>query len=187
MRFFAAVLAALPVVLGITILQPSPTSYWVEMTTNEIVWSYNAGDPSPITVVVTAQNDTTLNGVFTIAQSVDLALETYTITNVTLVVGSGYAVSFVNPTNESDVYTTSQSFSVMAPGTSAAPSSAVPSSASGSASGSRASSTSPSTSSSGNPSSTHSSAAARAFGISAQGMYGTLAACGVAAVSALLL
>ncbi|KAL6302556.1 hypothetical protein BKA93DRAFT_702140, partial [Sparassis latifolia] len=114
-----AVLAALPVVLGITILQPSSTSYWVEMTTNEIVWSYNAGDPSPITVVVTAQNDTTLNGVFTIAQTyafIDLIFSLPNSTNVTLVVGSGYAVSFVNPTNESDVYTTSQSFSVMAPG-----------------------------------------------------------------------
>jgi hypothetical protein len=38
------------------------------------------------------------------------------VTNVTLVVGEGYQVSFVNPGNPGQVYATSSPFQVMAPG-----------------------------------------------------------------------
>lgn len=190
MRFaLAAALTALPIALGITILEPSPSSYWVEMTTNEIVWSYNAGDPNPINIIVSAQNDTTLNGDFVIAQNIDLTLEHFTITNVTLVVGSGYSVSFANPSNGSDVYATSQSFSVMAPGTSAAPTSAVPSSGASSATSPAASSTgsAASSQSSGASPSASKSAAPRSFGVSTQAVVGILTAAGIAGASALLL
>ena len=39
--------------------------------------------------------------------------QSFTVTNVTLRVGQGYQVEFVNPLNESQVYATSQTFSVM--------------------------------------------------------------------------
>ena len=42
--------------------------------------------------------------------------QSFTVTNVTLRVGQGYQVEFVNPLNESQVYATSQSFSVMPQG-----------------------------------------------------------------------
>ena len=43
-------------------------------------------------------------------------LQTVTITHVTLKVGGNYEVEFVNPQNHSQVYATSNSFDVKAPG-----------------------------------------------------------------------
>ncbi|KZT64207.1 hypothetical protein DAEQUDRAFT_718421 [Daedalea quercina L-15889] len=183
MRFFLAALAALPAArAAISIIQPSASEYWVQYETNTITWNYNAGDPSLIDIIVSNIDNTTLNGNFSIAQYVNVSAETFTVTNVTLVVGSNYQVSFLDPANASIIYATSGTFSVDAPGSDASSSSA-----SGSASASGASGTSPSSSGSGASSSNTSSSAPKQLGMSAGGIMGVIAACGVASLSALLL
>ncbi|KAH9922203.1 uncharacterized protein B0H18DRAFT_879565, partial [Fomitopsis serialis] len=170
---------------AITILAPSDSEYWVQNQTNTITWDYTPGDPNPIDIVVSNTQNTTLNGNFSIAQYVNLTTQV-SPTNVTLVTGGNYQVSFVDPANASVVYATSGTFSVDAPGTSAAPS-VSPSSVSSSASGSAASSTSPSSSGSSASTSNSASAAPAQLGMSAGGVMGVIAACGVASLSALLL
>ncbi|KIY53340.1 hypothetical protein FISHEDRAFT_68951 [Fistulina hepatica ATCC 64428] len=101
----------------ITISTPSASSYWVQNLSNVISWSYSSGDPNPISIVIVAKNSTTLNGDYSIAEYVEVSEESYTVTNVTLNVGSDYQVEFVNPSNESDVYATSGYFDVKAAGT----------------------------------------------------------------------
>ncbi|KAH9837777.1 uncharacterized protein C8Q71DRAFT_856961 [Rhodofomes roseus] len=191
MRFFLAALAALPAArAAISILAPSNSEYWVQNQTNTITWNYSPGDPSPIDIVVSNAANTTLNGNFTIAQYVNLTAQSFTVTNVTLVTGGNYQVSFVDPANATIIYATSGTFSVDSPGTSPAPSvspSSASSSASGSASGSAASSTSPSSSGSGASTTNSASAAPAQFAMSAGGVMGVIAACGVASLSALLL
>ncbi|PCH43183.1 hypothetical protein WOLCODRAFT_25771 [Wolfiporia cocos MD-104 SS10] len=195
MRFALAALALLPVaaLAEITITGPSASEYWVQYTSNTITWTYSSGDPSPIDIVVFNEHNVTLDGNFSIAQYVDVSTQSFTVTNVTLVVGDDYAVQFVSPLNHSVIYATSQYFSLMAPGTKAAPTSAAASasasaSGSGTASGSAASGTSPSTSS-GSASATHSSSASsRNLATStSQAVYGLIAACGIASLSSLLL
>ncbi|KAI0920643.1 hypothetical protein AcW1_002326 [Taiwanofungus camphoratus] len=180
-----------PPAAAITISGPSQSAYWVQYTTNVITWSYTAGDPNPIDILVINQNDTTLNGDFSIAQYVDVSQESFTVTNVTLVVGDNYAVEFVNPNNGSQVYAKSNAFSVKPPGTLAAPTSSVSPSSTGSASGSAASSTSPSSASGSSSSTSPSHSANAAYTVSAfgstQGILGVIAACGVASLSALFL
>ena len=80
-------------------------------------------------------NVDTLNGAFSVDEYVDVSSQvwckttrlffkfplnfepqSYTVTNVTLKIGSGYAVEFVNPTNYSDVYAISSRFEVKAAG-----------------------------------------------------------------------
>ncbi|KAF9815636.1 hypothetical protein IEO21_04426 [Rhodonia placenta] len=195
MRFSLAALALalLPAALAdITITGPSTSEYWVQDTTNNITWTYTAGSPNPINIIVFNQNNATLNGNFSIASYVNVSQEASCRTNVTLVVGDSYGVRFTSPTNISDIYATSGLFSVRAAGTAPAPTSASSSaasasaSASGSASGSAASGTSPSTS--GSASTKSSAASPRAFGVqNAQAVFGVIAACGVATLSALLL
>ncbi|KAH8829602.1 hypothetical protein DL96DRAFT_1598796 [Flagelloscypha sp. PMI_526] len=93
-----------------------------------INWSYSSSDPNPIDIIITNGNETTLNGAFSIERNVDLTNGTYTVSNVTLKVGSGYKVSFVNGTNQTQS---------KAPGTPASDSEdAKPHSASSAASGS---------------------------------------------------
>ncbi|KAI0245949.1 hypothetical protein BJV78DRAFT_1158244 [Lactifluus subvellereus] len=147
----AAFLALLlpSVALGaITITRPSSTEYWVQDINNEIQWTYNQGDPTPVDIIVTNQANQTLNGPFSIARFVPVSQETFTVTGVTLRVATGYQVAFVNPANTNQVYATSSTFEVKAAGTTPAPT-IVPTtsaSASGTPTGSSASS-SPSASS----------------------------------------
>lgn len=47
---------------------------------------------------------------------VQLSTQSYTVTNVTLKVGTGYSVEFVNPSNYSDVYALGSQFQVEASG-----------------------------------------------------------------------
>jgi hypothetical protein len=42
--------------------------------------------------------------------------QTFTVTDVTLNVGGGYQISFVNPQNQAQVYATSSTFEVKASG-----------------------------------------------------------------------
>ncbi|KAH9924239.1 hypothetical protein B0H21DRAFT_764936 [Amylocystis lapponica] len=171
----------------IDITGPSSSGYWVQFTSNVITWTYTSGDPNPISIIVSNSNNSYLNGDFSISQYVDVSTQS---TNVTLVTGPGYSVEFVNPANSSDVYATSNSFSVMPPAvpaaaaTSSAASSSTSSSPSGTSSGSSTSGTSPSSPSS----STSPNAALRAaVGVNAQGILGVIAACGIASLSTLLL
>lgn len=103
-------------------------------------------------IVVVNSNNQTLNGNFSIARSVPVSQESFTVTEVTLRVGTGYRVLFLD-TTETQLIAQSSDFEVKAPGTSPAPT-ATPSSTTtqgtgngtssgnGTASGSAASSTS---------------------------------------------
>ncbi|KAG8968267.1 hypothetical protein FRC03_008133 [Tulasnella sp. 419] len=113
-----ALSAAVPSALAaITITGPSSQAYWVANTSNVISWNYASGDPDPISIVVTNENTTTLNGAFSIAEFVSVSAQTFTVTNVTLKTGSGYVVNFVNGSNPSQVYASSEGFEVKPGGT----------------------------------------------------------------------
>lgn len=56
------------------------------------------------------------NDAFVLSKGSLFQPQSYTITNVTLNVGPGYAVEFVNPSNYSDVYAISSRFEVKAAG-----------------------------------------------------------------------
>ncbi|KAI5122086.1 hypothetical protein M0805_006068 [Coniferiporia weirii] len=160
-------LATVSTALAITINTPSSSSFWVQNTSNTISWSFSSSDPNPVDITVTNSNSSFLNGVFSIARGLDLSNGSFTVTNVTLVTASGYVVNFVNSTNETQVFASSQPFQVEVAGStpasvsvSAASSSAI--SPSGSASGSAGSVNGTSTSSTASASGT-SSSALRAF------------------------
>jgi len=110
-------LAAATSALGLTITGPSPSLFWVQFTSNNITWNFANGDPSPVDIQVVNSNNTILNGPFAIARSVETNNGSFTVTNVTLVVATGYTVNFVNSTNPTQVFAQSQPFSVDAPGT----------------------------------------------------------------------
>lgn len=107
--------------LAFTVTSPSTSSYWVQFSTNTVSWSTSSGDPTSVSLQIINANRTILNGVFSIAEYVKASLESFTITNVTLVVGDGYIVQMVNPLNNTDVYASSGAFSVKSSGTPAAP------------------------------------------------------------------
>jgi len=73
-----------------------------------------------VDIVVSNSNNQTLNGNFSIARSVPVSQESFTVTDVTLRVGTGYQVSFLD-TTETQIIAQSASFEVKAPGTSPAP------------------------------------------------------------------
>jgi len=120
--------------LALNITSPSTARYWIQFESNTIQWTVGSGDPSPVNIVVTNPNPNILNGAFSIAQNVPVAAETFTVTNVTLIQGDGYVLSFVNPGNQAQVYATSSPFQVKPPGTPPAPT-AVSTAAAGSGSG----------------------------------------------------
>ncbi|TDL27383.1 hypothetical protein BD410DRAFT_835663 [Rickenella mellea] len=135
---FFLLTAASSALATISIMGPSPSAYWVQNASNLITWSFSQGDPNPIDITVTNANSSFLNGAFSIARNVDLSNGTFTVTNVTLVVASGYVVNFVNGTNETQVYASSGQFDVKAPGTTPVSQSipaATPTSPSGNSSG----------------------------------------------------
>lgn len=49
----------------------------VQNTSNRISWTYAAGDPSSVDIVVTNSNNQTLNGNFSIARSVPVSQEVW--------------------------------------------------------------------------------------------------------------
>ncbi|THG96791.1 hypothetical protein EW026_g5096, partial [Hermanssonia centrifuga] len=60
-----AFLALLPAALAtISIIGPSASSYWVEFSNNTITWTFNAGGPTPVDIVVINPDSATLNGAF---------------------------------------------------------------------------------------------------------------------------
>ncbi|KAI0696108.1 hypothetical protein BC835DRAFT_1272431 [Cytidiella melzeri] len=190
MRFALAILALLPsAVFGtLSITGPSSQAYWVQNTSNTISWQFTTGDPSPVDIVVTNADNTTLNGPFSIAQFVNTSAETITITNVTLKVGSGYEVQFVSPSNHSQIFATSPDFAVMTPGTAPANVSTSGNSSTSSLSASGSSTGAPSPTSSGNTTSQTpppaNSGALPVLGSS--GVFGTIVACGLASFAVLL-
>ncbi|TCD60698.1 hypothetical protein EIP91_009651 [Steccherinum ochraceum] len=186
MRFatLATALVSATAVAAIDITGPSASSYWVQMTTNNITWNFGSSDPNPVSIIVTNANDTFLNGPFSIAEFVDLSPKSFQVTNVTLKEADGYQVLFVNPTNHSQTYATSNTFGVKAPGTSPAPQAASSNTTSSSASGSTASSTAPSSTGSNAPTTAANNSGA--VQISA-GVFGVVTCAGIAGISALLL
>jgi len=126
--------------MALSISSPSPSAYWVQNTSNVINWSFSSGDPNPVDITVTHTNSSILNGAFSIARNLDASNGTFTVTDVTLRVAQGYVVNFVNGTNSSQIFASSQQFDVKKPGT--AP--AAGANATSSASGSSPSATSPS-------------------------------------------
>lgn len=113
-----ALASVIPSVLGnITIAGPSDKAYWVQFTENNITWSYKQGDPSPISIFISNAEQNLLNGEFSIAEYLDSSIQQFTVTNVTLVQGSGFVVNFVNPKNFSEIYASSKPFEVKPEGT----------------------------------------------------------------------
>jgi len=110
----ASVLAAsfVPFASALTITSPGAGSYWIFGTSNTISWTYNNGDANPISITVTNPDNSLLNGVFSIAQNVQVSQKSFTVTQVTLKPGSGYIVNFVNATNTNQTYVSSGSFDV---------------------------------------------------------------------------
>jgi hypothetical protein len=183
MRVALLAFALLPSVVfaTITINSPSASAYWVQNTSNLISWTYTQGDPSSVDVIVTNDNNQTLNGAFSIARGVPVSQESFTVTDVTLRQGTGYRVSFVDPTNATQVLAQSADFEVKAPGTSPAPTTAAtPTSGStnSTSSGSSASSRAATASSTGKSNA--------AFGLVADAS-GVFYACGIVALGSLFL
>ncbi|KAI0673193.1 hypothetical protein C8Q78DRAFT_1077472 [Trametes maxima] len=186
MRFSLAAALALPIaaVSALDILGPSESAFWVQNTSNTITWTFNQGDPSPININVVNANNATLNGVFSIASFVNVSTQTFTVTNVTLRPGDNYQVQFVNTSNITQVFASSPDFTVKPPGTAPAPTV----SASGTSSGASSTATSPSGTSSGSAGASATGGSNGALSLtSSQGVFGVIAACGVASLSALLL
>ncbi|CAL1698423.1 unnamed protein product [Somion occarium] len=180
----APALAFVPAAFAaISITGPSGSAYC-----NVINWTFEQGDPNPASIIVTNSNNTFLNGAFSIAEFLDLSNKTFTVTNVTLRVADGYTVSLVNPQNQSEVFASSSTFSVRAPGTPPAASSSSESPTSTGSGSAAPTSTSPSGTSSSDASPTsgsNNSAAVSTFG--AQGVLALIATCGIASLSAVLL
>jgi len=157
MRAVFAALAVLPALAlaTIQITGPDASDYWVQNTSKTITWTYTKGDPTPISILVVNDDVTVLNGAFSIQEYLDVALESFTVTNITLKSGSGYSVEFVDPANHTDVYAIGPKFEVKPAGTPPATSSNSGNSGGSSSSGSgspssTSSSTKPSGTTSGN-------------------------------------
>jgi len=187
MRAIFATLATLPALAlaAIQITGPDSSDYWVQNTSKTITWSYTSGDPSPISILVVNGDVNILNGAFSIDEYVDVSLESFTITNITLKTGTGYNVQFVNPANPSEVYATGPQFEVRPAGTPPASGGNSGSGSSSSLSGSGSGNGSPSsTSSSAGPSGSTGSNTGGAFTTSPNLFFG-LTACGFIAVASL--
>jgi len=116
-KSFIALLASAVATSAVTVTFPASDKYWVYGDSNSIYWTYNNGDPSPVSITIT--NPGVLSGPFSIAENVQTADQVYTVTNtnVTLTPTTGYIVNFVNSTNPSQIYTSSPSFEVKPAGT----------------------------------------------------------------------
>ncbi|KAI0698172.1 Ser-Thr-rich glycosyl-phosphatidyl-inositol-anchored membrane family-domain-containing protein [Cerioporus squamosus] len=186
MRPFQLAALALPIAVAnaLNIVNPNENAYWVQNTTNTITWQFSQGDPSSFNIYLVNGNNQTLNGPFAIASVVNASDQIFTVnTSVTLREGDNYQVQFVNTSNITQVFATSHNFTVKPPGTAPAPTS----SASSSSSAASGTATSPS-SSSGTASATGGANHNGAMSLStSQGVFGVIAACGVASLSALLL
>ncbi|KAH9959346.1 hypothetical protein BC827DRAFT_1101116, partial [Russula dissimulans] len=79
---------------------------------NLIEWTSSGENGTLADVVITNSNISILNGMFSIAQNVPIAQSPFTVTNVTLVVANGYTLSFVSPTNTSQILAQSSTFEV---------------------------------------------------------------------------
>ncbi|KAI0093063.1 hypothetical protein BDY19DRAFT_989741 [Irpex rosettiformis] len=188
MRFILAALALLPSAFAtLKLNQPNAQSYWVQNTSNTINWQFTSGDPSPVDILVVNADNSTLNGPFSIAQFVDTSTMSFTVTNVTLKVGTGFEVQFVSPQNHTQVYATSPNFDVKAPGTAPPPSTTGngTSTSSGNSTASSVSSAAVSaTTSAKRPPPALNNGAMSVFGV--QGIFGIVVACAVASVAVLL-
>ncbi|KAI4528041.1 DRMIP-like protein [Schizophyllum commune] len=142
MRAAVALAALLPAaaLADISINFPSGDGYWVANHSNTISWSAASNDPN-VTIIVRNDQNATLNGDYDIAEYVNAASLTYTVTNVTLLPGTGYQVVFVNTSNTTQEYTRSDTFEIKPNGTTPATvSSSAPSGTATSHSGSSGSS-----------------------------------------------
>lgn len=180
MRAALAALATLPALAlaTIQITSPNANDYWVQNTSKTITWTYDKGDPSPISIFIVANDVNVLNGAYSVDEYVDVSTQSYTITNVTLNNGTGYAVEFVNPSNYSDVYAISPRFEVKVSGT--PPASSNPTGSSSSSNSGSPSSTSSSSKPSGTTGGNTNSNGALP---SSSNVFFSLATCGLVAVA----
>lgn len=121
MQFFTALSAFVALASGvsaISITSPSSSSYWVQFVTNTIAWGTGSGDPELVSIQIINPTNKGFAGPFSIAEYVKASKLSYDVTNVQLVVGDGYQVQFINPTNNTEVLATSAPFSVKVSGTS---------------------------------------------------------------------
>jgi len=111
-----AVLATAPLINAITVTGPSSSKWWVFGTSNQITWTFNQGDPTPVSITITNPSSNSLNGAFSISEFVTVSDESFTVTNVTIKPATGYVVNFVNSQNTSEIYASSSPFEVKAQG-----------------------------------------------------------------------
>ncbi|PLW35955.1 hypothetical protein PCASD_12687 [Puccinia coronata f. sp. avenae] len=120
MHLFTALSAFVALASGasaLTITSPSASSYWVQFVTNTIAWGTSSGDPELVSIQIINPTNKGFAGPFSIAEYVKASKLSYDVTNVQLVVGDGYQVQFINPTNNTEVLATSAQFSVKVSGT----------------------------------------------------------------------
>ncbi|KAL1943305.1 hypothetical protein VTO73DRAFT_4380 [Trametes versicolor] len=121
---FSLIAIAIPIAMAsaLEITAPSESVFWVQDTSNTITWTFNEGDPSPLTIVLRNADPRILNGVgLAIASSVDTSAESFTVANVTLPAASGYTVEFDDPLNNSKIFASSAPFMIKPPGSAPPP------------------------------------------------------------------
>jgi len=106
-----------------------PNLWWVAQSVNNIVWNCQQNTEfSNFTVLVANSNPNILvspEAIVAVVPNFDCSLQT-TVQQVNLQVADGYTVILANPLNSTDVYATSQPFSVKAAGAAYPASSATP-------------------------------------------------------------
>ncbi|GHJ87562.1 hypothetical protein NliqN6_3964 [Naganishia liquefaciens] len=98
---------------AISILSPNSQTTWYKNSTVQLTWSSAAGDPNPFRIFLDS-TEGALSANATLADSVNTDLQGLTILLPQLTDSDGYLLYFVNTTNTSQVYATSQPFTIAA-------------------------------------------------------------------------
>ncbi|KAJ9114359.1 hypothetical protein QFC20_001502 [Naganishia adeliensis] len=99
------------VTAAISILTPNSQTTWYKNSTVQLTWSSASGDPNPFRIFLgSSEGSSGANS--TLADSVNTDLQGLTILLPQLVDSQGYILYFVNTTNTSQVYATSQPFAI---------------------------------------------------------------------------
>ncbi|KAI5453205.1 hypothetical protein NCC49_006232 [Naganishia albida] len=96
---------------AISVLTPNSQTTWYKNSTVQLIWSSAAGDPNPFRIFLDS-TEGALSGNATLADSVNTDLQQLTILLPQLVDSQGYILHFVNTTNTSQVYASSQPFAI---------------------------------------------------------------------------
>ncbi|EIW56420.1 uncharacterized protein TRAVEDRAFT_49246 [Trametes versicolor FP-101664 SS1] len=119
---FAVIALSIAVTSALEITAPSQSVFWVQDTSNTITWTFNEGDPSPLTIILENTDPQILNGVgLALTSSVDTSAESFTVANVTFPAVNGYTVEFVDPVNNNVVFASSAVFMIKPAGSAPPP------------------------------------------------------------------